>query len=343
MSRAITRRDFIKLSALTLGALALRPLPPEDQIQTLGLGRVGADAVYIYREPSMHSERLGFKRRDELFNLLAEIITPDDPAYNPRWYRVVGGFVHTAHIQQVATQLQNPAQRVREDGQLAEVTVPYSQSQRYYRSSGWEPLYRLYYQTVHWVTGVEEGPDGKAWYQITDERLNVKYHIPATHLRLIPDEELTPISPDVPPDDKRIEISLTDQTVTCYEGEKSVFHTLVSTGVGGPTTNGVPRNTPEGNFNIGWKMPVRHMGYGNLTDDIYAYELVGVPWCCFFVSTGVAFHGAYWHDNYGNKMSSGCVNMRPDEAKWLYRWTLPITPPDRWYLDGQGTEVKVFS
>lgn len=84
------------------------------------------------------------------------------------------------------------------------------------------------------------------------------------------------------------------------------------------------------------------MGDGELTNDILAYELPGVPWCGFFVSTGVAFHGTYWHDNYGTKMSSGCVNMRPDEAKWLFRWTTPTIDPADWYVDGIGTLVEVF-
>ena len=55
------------------------------------------------------------------------------------------------------------------------------------------------------------------------------------------------------------------------------------------------------------------------------YSLPGVPWTCFFVpETGVAFHGAYWHNNFGAQMSHGCVNMRPADAKWLFRWSTPV-------------------
>jgi len=262
--------------------------------------------------------------------------------YSSRWYRTFDGYIHGAYIQPVEMHSNIPAPRIREGGQIGEVTVPMSQSKRLYRRNGWRNLYRLYYQSVHWVTDVIEGPTGKPWYEITDERLKIKYHVPASHIRLIPDYELTPLSPEVPLEDKRIVISNREQTMQCYEGEKLVFATDVSTGEGGPTQNGIARITPRGKFRISWKMPVRHMGNGRITDDFLSYELVGVPWCCFFVSTGVAFHGTFWHNNYGYKMSSGCVNLRSDEAKWLYRWTMPVSPPGEWYQDGVGTEVQVI-
>jgi lipoprotein-anchoring transpeptidase ErfK/SrfK len=33
-----------------------------------------------------------------------------------------------------------------------------------------------------------------------------------------------------------------------------------------------------------------------------------------------AIHGTYWHNNFGRRMSHGCVNMKTKEAKWLYQW-----------------------
>ncbi|NTW01741.1 MAG: L,D-transpeptidase, partial [Oscillochloris sp.] len=37
---------------------------------------------------------------------------------------------------------------------------------------------------------------------------------------------------------------------------------------------------------------------------------------------GVAFHGTYWHNAHGTgvRMSHGCVNLRIDDAEWLYEW-----------------------
>lgn len=342
---SLSRRETLKIGLLSLGALAgmgfRKYLPVEDRITMFGYGRVTADAIPVRAGAGGQFERLGWRKRDEIMPLIETVSDPHAAGINPRWYRIVGGFVYSAYVQLIQT-LTNPVlTTIPENGIAAEVTVPYTQTMRFYRVAGWQPAYRLYYQSVHWITGLDEGPDGKPWYELSDDRLGIRYHVRAVHLRPIPPEELTPLSPEIPPEEKRIEVSLTDQTMTCYEAERPVFHTTVSTGAGGPTNNGISRSTPQGRFRIGWKTQTRHMGDGNLTDDIYAYELPGVPWCCFFVATGVAFHGTYWHDNYGTRMSSGCVNLRPDDAKWLFRWSSPTVPTEEWYVDGLGTLVEV--
>ena len=33
-----------------------------------------------------------------------------------------------------------------------------------------------------------------------------------------------------------------------------------------------------------------------------------------------ALHGAYWHNNFGNRMSHGCINLPLDMAHFLYGW-----------------------
>jgi lipoprotein-anchoring transpeptidase ErfK/SrfK len=35
---------------------------------------------------------------------------------------------------------------------------------------------------------------------------------------------------------------------------------------------------------------------------------------------GYALHGTYWHSNFGQPMSHGCVNMRTPDAEWLYQF-----------------------
>ena len=74
MSSQITRRDFLRLSLLSLGAMAFRgfpdqlpQFPPEDQIRVpIAFGRVGADYVNIYTGPSFKSERLGRYKKDTI-------------------------------------------------------------------------------------------------------------------------------------------------------------------------------------------------------------------------------------------------------------------------------------
>ena len=357
---SISRRDFFRISLLSLGSLAFRNpilskgiLPPEDRIsKPIALGRVAADYIHIYAEPSFKSERLERLKKDTILPLMA--IVPTSLGWkgaNPNWYQTTKGLIHSGHIQLVQNQINKPVHSIPEGGQLGEITCAYAQGLRYTRVNGWQPFYRLYYQTTHWITDIVEGPKegrwhrpGQPWYEITDERLRVRYCIPAFYVRLIKPAEFSPISTHVPPDEKRIQVSISEQKLTAFEGDKPVFETFVSTGVhtDGPTTNGIPTDTPLGRFRIGNKMPSRHMGDGTLDPDIYAYELPGVPWNMFFVSTGVAFHGAYWHNNFGYRMSAGCVNLRPDEAKWLYRWTTPTMLPDEWHRYERGTNVDVI-
>ena len=37
----------------------------------------------------------------------------------------------------------------------------------------------------------------------------------------------------------------------------------------------------------------------------------------------LAFHRAYWHNNFGTPMSNGSINMRIWDAKWLFEWAGP--------------------
>jgi hypothetical protein len=325
----LSRRDFLKLTSAAVGGLAFSPyLPPISEFEDSPLIRVASTAISVYSQPNDESTITRQVFRDEILNVYEEV-NSGTPGYNPVWYRVWGGFVHRARMPKVQIRYQAPALSIRENGQLGEVTVPFTQAMRKL-SSGWEPLYRLYYETVHWVMGVELGPDEQPWYLLLDELLDITYSVPASHIRLIPDEEIAPISPEVPWEEKRIEVLLQTQTAICYEYDQVVFQTSIASGrLGGiAPANGIPTRTPAGAYNVSVKMPSKHMGDGNLASDIEAYELAGVPWTVFFTKQGHAFHGTYWHDNFGVPMSSGCINMRNHEAKWLFRWCLPSAGAD---------------
>lgn len=110
---------------------------------------------------------------------------------------------------------------------------------------------------------------------------------------------------------KWIEIDVTRQRLTAYEGRQPVFSTLVSTGL--------PRTpTVLGRFAIRYKLRRQNMrGPG--------YYLPNVPWVMYFYSN-YAIHGTYWHNAFGRPMSHGCVNMRVADARWLYFWAPVGTP-----------------
>jgi hypothetical protein len=349
MHKQLTRREFLQLGVLALAGLAFNPFPPysdDYQEPSLQLGRVTRD-ISVFRSPTWpDGDTVAYLHRDDLVNIYYEVTPTTGPTYNPVWYRVWGGYIHSAYVQRVHIRLNVPQTDISEVGRLSEITVPYSQIYQYSSYTGWVQRSRLYYQSTHWAVGLDEGPDGNPWYRIWDELTREQYHVPAEHIRLIPDDEYSPLSPQVPPHEKRIELSLANQSLTAYEGDQVVLSTKISSGLHQrPDPNDIAWNTPPGTYRIQSKYPSKHMGAGDLAGD--GSDLPGVPWTCFFLSPpGYAFHGAYWHNNFGIQMSHGCINMKNEDAKWLFRWAQPVyhTPIDSrsdWYQTGYGTLVKI--
>ncbi len=343
-NKTVSRRNFIKMSALSLGSLAFTPRLNSERPSThRKLARVAIvdgqeirDSVSVHRSANDESVILYQRFRDDLVNVYYEVNSEHGPEYNPIWYRVWGGYIHRGHLQDVEYVLNPVASAINEDRQLGEITVPFSRSMIFTKLRGWEPAYRLYYETTHWIFDIVTGPDGQPWYKLQDEAINnIDLFIPAPHMRIVKDSELEPISPDVPPGEKWIDISIARQVLTAYEDDKVALQTKISSGV---LTEA--KQTPLGEFRMNSTYPSKHMGNGDLTDKITAYELVGVPWTCFF-NEGIATHGTYWHTNFGIPMSSGCINMWNNEAKWLYRWVTPSPDPHKKYTIGSGTRVIV--
>ena len=137
---------------------------------------------------------------------------------------------------------------------------------------------------------------------------------------------------------KHIYIDLDSQTLYAYEDNKLFLQTLVSTGLWG--------RTPAGEYQIWLKVRSTRMAGGSGND---AYDLPNVPYNMFFYNSqvskdrGYALHGAYWHNNFGNKMSHGCVNLREVDAKKLYDWVNPATTKPTTYAssDDPGTIISI--
>ncbi|MGV1100232.1 L,D-transpeptidase [Thiovibrio sp. JS02] len=110
-----------------------------------------------------------------------------------------------------------------------------------------------------------------------------------------------------------IEVNLTEQTLSAYEGDRMVFATLISSG-----DERFP--TEKGLFRL-W-MKVRNAKMSGGEDDSDRYHVEDVPWhMYFFKSFGI--HTSYWHDFFGLPNSHGCVNVSPKDALWLFDWTSP--------------------
>ena len=320
---------------MVLPALPLRELQ-QDEFSNLQ-GRVIERTIWSHDAPDTKSGKRKLYWHDLVLPIANTAISSDETAYNRIWYELKeGGYVYSGGIQPVRTLLNQP-QQISLKGTLGEVSVPFTDARSSLDDNA-DVLYRLYYETVHWVkaSGISSR-DGSVWYYLLDDKKNDYYCVPAEHIRIIPDSELTPLSQSVADDEKFVEVRLDDQMVLAYENGTLVFATRASTG--GRRQSGT-YTTPTGDFITFHKRPTRHMATGDIAAS--GFDLPGVPWVLYITKSGISFHGTYWHNDYGRPRSHGCINLTPQAAKWLYRWTQPVVPPDKPLAYGYvGTRVEI--
>jgi len=113
------------------------------------------------------------------------------------------------------------------------------------------------------------------------------------------------VLPKVSKKERWIDVDLSSQSVSAYEGKNVVNTFIVSTGTW-------QHPTVTGQYHIYVKYRYTDMaGPG--------YYLPDVPYTMYFYD-GYGLHGTYWHSNFGTPMSHGCINLRTEDAAWLYNW-----------------------
>ncbi len=337
----LSRREFLQLSALGLGSLALGPrLPRQRPLSGLPdfpegemLGRA-ISSIPLRVRPDADSAVVRTLYEDEIFPVIRRVVGTNLYRVNQTWVETPEGYAWSPDVQPVFNQPNQPVRRLPEtslgEGMWAEVSVPYvdlTLANPPARApwlinrleTGLPP--RFFYSQIVWVDQVMIDDNDQVFY-----RLNEKYGYgdifwaPAEGLRPITPEEMTPLSPEV--EDKRIVVDIDRQTMSCYEGNTEVYFARVSTGalynIRGERVD--EWGTPPGQHRI-WRKAVSLPLTGGSAETGWALPAVG--WISLFVGTGVAFHSTYWHNNYGVPTSRGCVNCAPDDAKWVFRWTLP--------------------
>jgi lipoprotein-anchoring transpeptidase ErfK/SrfK len=108
-----------------------------------------------------------------------------------------------------------------------------------------------------------------------------------------------------------IEIDLSKQRLTAWEGNRPVYAVIISTG-----KSSTP--TPTGVFAIQTRYRKTRMSG-------YDYDVPDVPYAMFY-HRGYAIHGAYWHNHFGTPVSHGCTNLGVNHARWIYHWAGVGTP-----------------
>ena len=341
ITHQVSRREFLKFATSGSLAFALSDLKLDHllAVSPVPQGLMTISGIPLYDAPSLIANKIGNFGKDQVVDVTGMIEDGDlgyGNPYNSLWYQINEGYTYSGWVLPVDTRYQKPIFTLPEKGQLGEITVPFSDTKvdpYVYAKRG----YRIYYGSTHWVKKVVVTREEKSiWYQIYDSELEKIFYVPSHDMRLIPNDELIVLSPEVPSEEKSIIVDRETQLVTAFEGEKLVFSQRCSSGVKGTVT-------PQGDFRTYHKGPAIHMtNQGDAIENIY--NLPGVPWCSFFTGAGHAFHGTYWHNDYGRPRSHGCVNLPSEAAKFIYRWTLPNVPPDVEYihLPGEGTKVQVI-
>ncbi|MBI3362473.1 MAG: L,D-transpeptidase, partial [Chloroflexi bacterium] len=329
MPRTLGRRDFLKLGGAGLLASAFPYGATVASDRAIFLGRIISNQ-YIFDRPTEESDRLVKLKADDVINVYEKLTLPDQLPYDRNWFRTDGGYVNAATVQPVQRRVNRPLTEIPATGLLGEITVPFTDA-RWYPGNDAPIAYRLYYATTYWIKGRVAGDAGSVWYKLWDDLLKDYYYVPGITVRTISTSELTPLSPGVA--DKRIEVNLTRQTVEAFEGERSVLKVPTSTGRMFPRADGGwgDFRTPTGEFIIQRKRASRHMAATDLVASD-GYDLPGVPWVSYILWWGISFHGTYWHNDFGRAHSHGCINLRPEDAKWVFRWSLPVAPYGEEYV-----------
>ncbi len=341
--QTLSRRDLLKLSALGLGGLALRPFgrlfAMPDFPQAPRLGRVVYAGVELKSRPREDAETLRKLAEDEIVVWLRETVGSMPYHISQRYVETPEGFIYAPTVQRAENRPNSPLAALPMtslgEGMWVEVTVPYvdlvldnpparAPWLQYRLENG--PVPRLYYRQVIWVDSLRVDESGQTWYRV-NERYGYGdiFWAAAEGFRPMSPEEIAPIRPEV--EEKRVVVDVGRQTMACYEGSTEVYFCRVSTGAlyNAQGERVDTWSTPPGPHPVWRKLISLHMSGGTTGG---GWDLPGIGWTTLFVGTGVAVHSTFWHNNFGVPMSRGCVNAQPDDAQWVFRWTQPVVPYD---------------
>lgn len=357
MNHNLSRRDFLKIAGVGLGALAFRPrmsfdleyfstprrLPqfPASDI----IGRVLEPGIDLRSQPTndetvntsiskLDADTLVEWGRQVVGNVVGGLT-------NQRYVETPQGYIYASVLQPTRNLPNTPIQEMPagQPGFWAEVTVPFIDlAHEGVVASPWMQDHiaynfppRLYYGQVVWIDRVRTD-NGFVEYRWNEDVNGHGYGYGAygefywgdgAGFKVLTEADVAPISPDMDPNEKRIEANLDFQTLSCYEGTTEVYFCRIASGLGYDPSTGLESDklaTPVGNLLTHWKIVSLNMTAGTFQS---GYSTPAVPWNTMISGDGVAIHGAFWHNAFGEKRSHGCINVTPEDAKWIFRWTTP--------------------
>lgn len=323
------------------------PLPDFPQAERLGRALGAKTAVRV--RPDEESPVVKELPEDSVVVWLHEGVGSRPLWVDQRYAETPDGYIYAANLQPVRNQPNEPLRDLQGAvGAWVEVSVPYvdvtlanppgrSPWLQYTRTP------RLYYSQVLWMDAISVTEQGLALYRVSDRfgTFGDFFWADGRAFRLVDASEFSPINPEA--EDKLVVVNLTQQTLSCMESGREVYFCRVSTGpkIASAAKPQGEWATPLGKHTIWRKLVSVHMTGGTTGG---GYDLAGIGWTTLFASKGMAIHSTFWHNSYGVPTSHGCVNCKPEDALWIFRWTLPVVPaePGDVTQSGQGsTQVLV--
>jgi lipoprotein-anchoring transpeptidase ErfK/SrfK len=332
----ISRRDFLRVSVLAMGSLAMTPWKYWGQMAAQWpdgekFGRVCQGKVSIRSKPNPDASVVKDIYDDAIVVWLREVMGVSPGYGSRRWVETPDGYIYAPRLQPSLNRPNKPLQELpvtyNEKGMWGEVTVPWvdlkiANPPVRTPSLKDKTFPRLYYSQVTWIDDMKTDSEGKVLYRLNQKfgTYGDMFWADAAAFRPITAEDIAPISPKV--ENKKVVVNCTRQTLTCYEDGREVHFCRISTGAkfdyqGNPVDK---YSTPLGPHPIYRKLISLHMS-GPTTGD-----WPNVPWTSIITGEGVSVHSTYWHNDYGVPRSHGCVNAAPEDALYVFRWTNPITP-----------------
>ncbi|MFN8411382.1 MAG: L,D-transpeptidase [Anaerolineales bacterium] len=377
MKRPVSRRDFLKIAGVGLGAVAFKPfdfealyekfyiprrLPQFPNSEIIGRLVDDTDLRSLPNNDPILNTSIGIVKADTCIPWQREVLGNAVGLANQKYLETEQGYIWSSRVQPTRNIPNTPITQMPpgQSGFWVEVTVPYIDlALEGTPASPWmldhikynfQP--RVYYGQVIWIDQIRqnngfveyrwnEGADGHGYgYGAYGEF----FWLDGAGVKVLTDEDVSPISPNIDPNEKKIVADINYQTLSCFEGSTEVFFCRIASGQKYDATGAVSDTlaTPVGDMSAWWKIISKNMTAGNAQA---GYSTPAVPWCTFISGEGVAIHGAFWHNDFGERRSHGCINVTPEDAKWIFRWTTPyisvVQSEQRLSFPDHGTPITV--
>lgn len=172
-----------------------------------------------------------------------------------------------------------------------------------------------------WVSGEEVEPHNDTWAELSDGA-----YVFSTSLRRSGAVVAPALPGDAPITGRWVDVNLTEQIATAYDGRTALRSVLISSGRPG-------WETPTGTFPVQRRVEKDTMDGATLVGQGpngagASYKVENVRYVQYFTADGAAIHENYWRRpaTFGVPGSHGCIGMLPADAAWFWDFAQVGTP-----------------